>query len=237
MPWRHLGIFTFSHLPFGHLFDYLVIWSYILRLRYWVILVLVLCGQGVFAEEWERQTRRIVVDTVFECSQERTEAVIDSFVYALQTDINSLFDWAFIGTGNQGDTKGKDAVSVVYTGNTYDPETRTGVLTLTIYVLGVPWFKNRELGSVYRDSVVNETRHARLDITYSGALLQEANGQFHTRAIDAGRTALHFELNVVLGKFFSAFVTNKTWKEVAVWRIERIVANLKEFAETGRVSE
>lgn len=192
--------------------------------------------QAVSAENSDRQTRRIVIDRVFECSEERTNAVIDTFVYALQTDINSLFDWAFIGTGNQGDTKGKDAVSIVYTGNTYESETRTGILTLTIYVLGVPWFKNRELGSVYRDSVVNETRHARLDITYSGSLLQEANGQFHTKAIDAGHTVLHFELNVVLGKFFSALVTNKMWAEVAAWRIERIVDNLKEYAETGKVN-
>ncbi|MBO4666102.1 MAG: hypothetical protein J5612_04445 [Paludibacteraceae bacterium] len=189
------------------------------------------------AQNADRQTRRIVLDRVFECSEARTNAVIDTFVYALQTDINSLFDWAFIGTGNQGDSKGKDAVSIVYTGNTYEPETRTGVLTLTIYVLGVPWFKNRELGSVYRDSVVNETRHARLDITYSGSMLQDANGQFHTKALGSDRTDLHFELNVVLGKFFSALVTNKMWAEVAAWRIERIVDNLKEYAETGKVTE
>ena len=46
---------------------------------------------------------------------------------------------------------------------------------------------------------------------------------------------MHFELNVVLGKFFSAFVTNKTWNEVAAWRIVTMVNNVKEFAETGTV--
>ena len=199
------------------------------------IVLAVLCAISACAEDVERQTRRVVVDTVFDCSLERANAVIDTFVYQLQTDINALFDWAFVGTENQGDTKGKDAVAIVYTGNTYDAETRKGVLTFTIYLLGVPWFKNRELGTVYRDSVVHDTRYAQLDITYSGSLLNEANGQFHTTAIDTRHTNVHFELNVVLGKFFSAFVTNKTWNEVAAWRIKMMIDNIKEYAETGKV--
>ena len=198
-------------------------------------MLLLLSAMGLSAAENERQTRRVVLDAVFDCSEERTNAVIDTFVYQMQTDMNALFEWAFIGTENQGDTKGKDAVSIVYTGNTYNPETRVGVLSMTIYVFGLPWFKNREIGSVYRDSVVNDTRYARLDITYSGSLLQEANGQFHTTAIDAGHTKVHFELNIILGKFFSAFVTTKSWNEVAKWRIERIFRNIKEYAETGKV--
>ena len=183
-----------------------------------------------------RQTRRVVMDQVWNCSYDRANEVIDLFVYEMQTDMNHLFTWAFIGTENQGDTKGKDAVSIKYVGNTYDPETRTGKLITTIEVLGVPWFKNREVGSVYRDSVVNKTRYARLEITYSGSLLQAANGQFHTTPIDANHTTMHFELNVVLGKFFSAFVTTKTWNEVAAWRIQTMVNNIKEFAETGTVT-
>ena len=203
-------------------------------MRYILSLIVTILSITAFAGN-ERQTRRIVIDTVYDCSLERANFVVDTFMYAMQTDINSLFEWAFIGTGNQGEPKGRDAVRVVYTGNSYEEATRTGLLTMNIYVLGVPWFKNRELESVYRDSVVNDTRYARLDITYSGSMLQEANGQFHTTAIDGEHTQVHMELTVVLGKFFSAFVTNKNWKEVAVWRIERIVRNLKEFSETGKV--
>ena len=205
-------------------------------MRYILSLILAILSVTAFAGN-ERQTRRIVIDTVYDCSLERANFVVDTFMYALQTDINSLFDWAFVGTGNQGEPKGRDAVRVVYTGNSYEEATRTGLLTMNIYVLGVPWFKNRELESVYRDSVVNDTRYARLDITYSGSMLQEANGQFHTTAIDGEHTQVHMELNVVLGKFFSAFVTNKNWKEVAVWRIDRIVRNLKEYSETGKVNK
>jgi hypothetical protein len=198
------------------------------------IIGLFICGI-VLADSTERQTRRVVVDDVWNCSKDRAEAIIDMFVYQMQTDMNQLFTWAFLGTENQGDTKGKDAVSIKYVGNTYDPETRAAVLITTIEVLGVPWFKNREVGSIYRDSTVNGTRYARLDITYSGSLLQAADGQFHTSAIDDTHTRMHFELNVVLGRFFSAFVTNKTWNEVAVWRIETIVDNIQEFSETGTV--
>ena len=199
-------------------------------------MVFVVCAQSLLAGDNERQTRRVHLDKVYDCSLERTNAVIDTFMYALQTDINSLFSWAFVGTGDQGDSKGKDAVSIQYTGNSYDPETRIGKQMMTISVLGVPWFRNRELGSLYRDSVVNEIRYSRLDITYSGSLLQAADGQFHTQAIDDAHTNVHIEINVTFGKFFSAFVTNKRWKEVAEWRIERFAENLKEYAETGKVN-
>lgn len=199
-----------------------------------LLIITLFCGINLFADT-ERQTRRVHLNRVFECDEAHANAVIDTFVYQMQTDMNSLFKWAFIGTENQGDSKGKDAVSIVYTGNTYDPVKRDAVLYATISVLGIPWFKNREIGSIYTDSVVNHTRYARLDITYSGALLQAADGQFHTTALDKNRTHVHFELNVILGKFFSAFVTNKTWAEVAAWRIETILDNIKEYAETGTV--
>ena len=203
--------------------------------RIYIFIVAVLFAGTMFADSSERQLRRLSFDRTFECSAERANEIIDLFVYEMQTDMNHLFTWAFIGTENQGDTKGKDAVSIKYVGNTYYPETRTGVLVTTIEVLGVPWFKNREIGSVYTDSVVNNIRFARLDITYSGSLLQAADGQFHTTPIGNDRAFVHFELNVTLGKFFSAFVTNKTWNEVASWRIEMIFDNIKEFAETGMV--
>ena len=195
-----------------------------------------LCVAVSVCAQSERQTRKVHLDRVFDCSAERTDAVVDMFIYALQTDINSLFSWAFLGTGDQGDPKGKDAVSIHYTGNEYDPETRSGKLFFNINVFGRPWFKNRELGSVCSDSIVDGTRYLRLDITYSGALLQAADGLFHTTAIDAEHTRVHFEINVILGRFFSAFVTNKMWKDVAVWRIEKMIDNIKEFAETGTVT-
>ena len=183
----------------------------------------------------ERQMRRVHLDRVFACSQERAEEIIDLFVYEMQTDMNHLFTWAFLGTENEGDTKGRDVVSIKYLGNEYDPETFTGILYTTIEVLGVPWFKNKEVGSVYHRNTTNDTRHAQLDVTYSGSLLQAADGRFYTTPIDKDSTQVHFELNVELGKFFSAFVTNKKWQECAEWRIIMMVDNIKEFAETGTV--
>ena len=204
--------------------------------RFFSLLTILTVALNLFSNE-ERQTRRVVIDQEWNCSYERANELIDLFVLEMQTDMNHLFTWAFMGTENKGDTKGKDAVSIKYVSNTYDPETRTGVLVTTIEVLGVPWFKNREVGSVYRDSVVAGTRYARLEITYSGSLLQAANGQFHTTPVDANHTKVHFELNIVLGRFFSAFVSNKTWNEVAAWRVQTIVNNVREYAETGTVKK
>lgn len=182
-----------------------------------------------------RNERQIVIDKVFNCSHDRTKEVLDKFVYQLQAEADSLFTWAYMNTGGDGDTKGKDAVALRYKRCEYNPLTRNSLFVTDIVVLGVPWKRDVEIGGHYWDKYINTTRHAQLDITYSGKILQDANGFFITAPRKDGKTDVHFELHVAFGRFFSAFITKKTWQDVAVWRFETIVSNLKEYAETGRV--
>lgn len=202
-----------------------------------ILFLFLLSGMVLSATEEviPRNERRIVIDKVFDCSHERTKEVLDKFVYQLQAEADSLFSWAYMNTGGDGDTKGKDAVALRYKRCEYEPRTRNSLFVTDIVVLGVPWKRNVEIGAHYWFKPINEKRHSQLDITYSGKILQDANGFFITTPRKDGKTDVHFELHVAFGKFFSAFVTKKTWQEVAVWRFETIVSNLKEYAETGKV--
>ena len=79
--------------------------------RLFLLIIAIISSLTAFCDE-ARQTRRVVVDQVWNCSYERANKIIDRFVFEMQTDMNHLFTWAFIGTENKGDTKGKAAVSI-----------------------------------------------------------------------------------------------------------------------------
>ncbi|MCQ2346938.1 MAG: hypothetical protein MJZ92_03305 [Paludibacteraceae bacterium] len=198
--------------------------------------IVLLCGMVSAEESYPRNERKIVLDRVYNCSPERTKEVIDKFVYQLQAEADSLFTWAYMNTSGGGDTKGKDAVQLRYKKSEYYPETHNSLFVTDIVVLGVPWKRNVEIGGHYWEKIMaNNSRYSQLDITYSGKILQDAKGLFLTTPRPDGKTNVHFELHVLFGKFFSAFITKKTWQEVAVWRFETIMNNLKEYAETGTV--
>ena len=55
-------------------------------------IISILLTVSLFADE-ERQTRRVIMDQVWDCSYDRANEVIDRFVYEMQTDMNNLFTW------------------------------------------------------------------------------------------------------------------------------------------------
>lgn len=175
------------------------------------------------------QHRQVVKDTVCACSQEHFQQVVDTFFYQFQAESHRLFDWAYLNTGGDGnsDSNGKDAIALAYIGNTYDTLTKTGDQAFDIYVLGSRMFPDRHL------ITVNHGWY--LTATYSGSILESADIQFQQHALAPDSTAVHFEFNIVFGKFFSLFVSNKIWENVIRWRMEQIFANIVEYAETGTV--
>lgn len=181
-------------------------------------------------------TRTFVADTVFHASPERTQQVLDSFILGLQTDIDSLFTWAFLGTDNQGDDKGSDAIRIHYTGNTYNPTNRVGQLTFDVYVLGVAWGKNLMLEMRAKTVPTKWYDVNRVDFLYSGSALQSAYLEFKTRPVSSEHTRVYVTFSLTFGTFFSLFITDNVWHNVIEWRAERFVANLAEYAETGKVS-
>lgn len=185
------------------------------------------------------QTRQVVKDTIVNASTEHLCELSDRFAMEFQTNPDLLFDWAFLGTGDQGNGgKGKDAIILRYKDRKYDAKKKIGDVAIDIYVLGAKMFRDNHLvtkyeaGSGKRMPVKN-----RIYATYTGSLLEEGEMVFRFDSISPTKTAVHYEFNITFGKFFSAFISDKTWKQVAVWRIERIFENFSEYAETGKVTE
>lgn len=194
-----------------------------------LIPLLFVCALSVSAA---RPTHRSVVkDTVCQCSAEHFQYVIDKFFYQFQTNSDSLFQWVYLNTGGDGsdkDENGKNAVGIRYAGATYDPLTHTGDQVLDIYVLGSKMFPNKHLVTVNHGTYMTAT--------YSGSLLDDADIRFHLKPVDDNRIDIHYEFNLVFGKFFALFVSDKVWYNTIKWRLEQVLYNLIEYAETGTVT-
>ncbi|MBQ8100323.1 MAG: hypothetical protein IJ169_03425 [Paludibacteraceae bacterium] len=168
-------------------------------------------------------------------SRKAVYQVVDDFIYDMQTDINRLGTWAFLGTEDKGDAE-KDAIAIVYKDTYYDPALHYGYIIVDVKVPGLRTFKNIKISSLLTDTVTDGVRHARVDIDYSGSLLKMANATFHVKPLDENLHVLTLDLNVRFGWFFNIFVSRKVYRDVLEWRLQQIVNNLCEKAETGIVT-
>lgn len=185
---------------------------------------------SVLAVEAARpQNRQVRVDTICSCTPARFQQVIDKFFYQFQTNSDSIFEWAYLNTGGDGDSTegGKDAVALRYNKATYDSITRTGDLALDIYVLGAKMFADRHL--------ITTNQGSRLNATYSGSLLDDAHISFTVDSVAPQTVKVRYEFSLVFGKFASMLVSDKIWQNAMRWRLEQVFANLVEYAETGSV--
>lgn len=160
--------------------------------------------------------------------------VVDRLVYEFQSDPDALFEWAFVGTGQQHDTE-KDAFILHWDSVLYVPERNYSRIEMEVKVPGVRTFKDVVLESIVTDSLRGDNRDVRVDIMYAGNLLKQAYGNFHVTPAGTGTCTLSMDLHIRFGWFFNIFVSRRVYRNVVEWRVERFMNNLKEMTETGTV--
>ena len=168
-------------------------------------------------------------------SQTVTNQMIDRLIYEFQTNPDTLFTWAFMGMGQQGN-EDKDAIVLVLNDIVYIPEQNYSRLLMDIVVPKFRRFRDVELESIVTDVFEGPVRHVRVDIYYAGNILKEAYGNFYVTPIDDNNCTLSIDINVRFGWFFNIFVSKKVYKNVIEWRANTFMENLQEMAETGKVS-
>lgn len=172
--------------------------------------------------------RRVVRDTICACTPAHWREIRDLFFYQFQTNSDSLFNWAYVNTGDEGDKEGKDAIKLVYGPGNYDPVTRRGDQQFDIWVLGSKMFTDRHLGTANHGDY--------LTATYSGSMLEGANIILRSDSLSPMQTAVYYEFHLRFGKFFSIFVNNRVWQNAVAWRLNTVFDNIIEFAEKGLVT-
>lgn len=189
-----------------------------------------------------QSTRMVVKDTIVNCNIQHMHEVTAFFCRQFQEDTDALFKWAFKGaeeTGASVEEKKKkdnpDAIALRYQERTYNPQTKVGDLAIDIYVLGTAWWRNQHLGTQTYETVTPTHTVDSMAATYSGSLLKGAYILWKAEKIDENHTRLHYCFSLSFGKLLTLFIGDKTWRNVAEWRLREVVDNVVEYAETGSV--
>lgn len=191
------------------------------------------------------QMREVVIDTVCNAPLHDMLVTTNRFCYEFQACPDSLFNWAYLGTGEvQTETKktkeSRDAIQLRYKDRVYDAKSKTGDVAIDIYVLGVRWWKDTHLGTKYVLSRPAKSKYpltAHMAATYSGSILEGGDFVLRMEPISENQTRVHYEFRLVFGKVLSTFISDKTWHNAIEWRLETILENLVEQAETGTVKQ
>ena len=188
------------------------------------------------------QKRAVVIDTVCNAPLHEMRAVASRFCYQFQACPDSLFEWAYLGLGEEevkpSSKESRDVIQLRYKDRVYDPVHKTGDVAIDIYVLGIRWWKDQHLGSKYRLTRPANAQYpltAHMTATYSGSILEGGDFILRMEPLSENQTRVHYEFRLGFGKVLSAFVSDKMWHNAIEWRFETILENLVECAETGTV--
>ena len=176
-------------------------------------------------------------ETTVNASAQECNEVINSMIYYLQTDPETLAEQYFSGLGKQDDAK-KNAFYLVWKEANYVPEEQYSKLILDVLVEDKPFLKNVVIESRVTDSIAQGNRRdIRVDINYAGSLLKEAYGTFHIIPTGNNSAKIGMDVHVKFGWFFRIFITRKVYSETIDWRLERFVQNLKLRSEGIEVDD
>jgi hypothetical protein len=180
---------------------------------------------------------------------EVSDSIFARFISDFQSSPDALFDWALYGTGTQDDEE-KNAFLLEYKETVYIPEDDYGRITVDVVIPGLMRIKDVALiGSVVDeeksivfnpnlcvdsltiDNVPNWNRHFKIDVKYSGNLLERGYGNIYILPIDSTHSVFLMDINLKYGWFFKIFITMKVYRNSVEWRVNRYMNNLKKIAE------
>ena len=203
------------------------------------LLLLMTLSLSAFARP---QRREVIIDTICNAPLQQMLAVTNRFCRQFQACPDSLFDWAYLGLGEEEyepkTKESRDAIQLRYKDRVYDPKQKTGDVAIDIYVLGVRWWKDQHLGTKYtltRPVNASYPLTGHLRATYSGSILEGGDMIVQLEPINEHQTRVHYEFRLIFGKVLSAFISDKTWHNAIEWRFGVILENMVECAETGTV--
>ena len=210
-----------------------------------VVSLTVLLALSVSMFALRPQRREVVKDTICNAPLEKMLQIAERFCYEFQACPDSLFEWAYLNMDEEKEEEEKaktkesrDAISLRYKDRVYDPKNKTGDVAIDIYVLGVRWWADQHLGTKHTLTHPASAQYpitSHLTATYSGSILEGGDVIMRLEPISATQTKVHYEFRLVFGRVLSIFISDKTWQNAIEWRLDMILQNLIECAETGTV--
>lgn len=158
--------------------------------------------------------------------------IIDDFIFQLQTNPEQLFTWAFKGLGQTHKDDGSDDIVMTINNVSYDADSAKSVLNVNLAMSNGLVLRNRELKSYVNDKNYGDSlRVIAVDFYYSGSLLKKADGTFRLLALNDRQTEIDLDINIRFGWFFNIFITQRRYRNVMEWRIDKFVENIVESSK------
>ncbi len=160
--------------------------------------------------------------------------VTDRFILEFQTTPANLFTWAFKGLGQTHQGDGTDDVVLVMNSFRYNPDSAKSVVNVDFRMSNGLTIRDKDLMSYVHDNTYGDSlRIIIVDFYYSGSLLKKADGVFTLKRLNDKQTEITIDTNIRFGWFFNIFITQRRYRNVMEWRIDKFIDNLQEEAESN----
>ena len=154
----------------------------------------------------------------------------DSLVEQFMRDPELLYDWALKGTGQQHDGSEKDDIILVLKSCDYNPKAHRNIMTFDAIVPGFRTIHDIRIESVViNEKKGNENRVITVDM-HTSLVLKHAHGVLTIKEINPVTSLITMDVDIKFGWFFNLFITQKKYKSLAEFRLEKFVENLRNYA-------
>lgn len=189
------------------------------------------CPNDSLKTIYENSMFQTYCQKVVNSSMAIADGTVDDFIGQFRGDPELLFEWALKDLGQQTDND-KNAVILELKSTTFNPETSVGAILTDIVVPGFTTFKDINIDSkVTKTKLANGSTRVFVDVYYSNSFLKKAYGTFYVKPISNNQVLLTINVNVKFGWFFDIFITQRRYKNIAEWRINGFMENMKKEAE------
>ena len=178
---------------------------------------------------YSEKTYVTVAKTTVNASLRDADRTLDQFIDDLISDPMSLFADGniFDGLGSK-DEKEKDMFFVAYKDSYYHPETKLYSGTLDIYMYKTKLSNINFTGKISRTFPHENVSEAHFELVDNNPFIKVAKGKIVVKQIDAQTIEIEQTAIFQFRWLFNIFFTQNNYKNIAEWRLDKLLHNLKQ---------
>jgi len=204
--------------------------TFILTVFIGILFIQTVSGQELLKTSYYKGEFVTVCQKEVHTSGEYTSVAITRMIEESHTNPQNLFSWAFKGLGLQG--QNNDEMVVVLKSSTFDKKNSIIHGFVDVEVPYVKTFNNVKIDALVKNELLpNGCVNGIADVLHSGFLLKKAKGTVTYIPLKNGNQLMKTETHIRFGWFLDLFISQKRYKSIVEWRVEKFTNNLQKEAE------
>jgi hypothetical protein len=178
--------------------------------------------------KYENKTYNTVSKTTMPATLNDANYVINKLIEDITNQPESLFDNILKGLGSAKESGAKSKFVIEYAGYTYDKESKLYTGSLNIFIGNTRISNIKFTGQITRDSISGKRSEAFFELLEINSLAKEADGRLVVEKMDDKSIQITQTANFRFGWLLNLFFSMSNYKEVAEWRLDRLLSNIKQ---------